>query len=228
MSFIERARDKEVARRVLGVPQSANRLEIQSAWKRRVFDTHPDRNGGESHEFECVRAAYDLLRNEAAHSRNWDGSVATRANVDGMASAAIPRPVPIAKRTQDLTPKVMEECRELLRSNGAASGSSDSTSIVHLDSEIRAMSDETVGEHVPSSVERQGRNLEFIVTTPLRIGPNLVVLPSALLKGKRRSEPKIFTFRSNSVGRGCLVIPDAIVSWAFPGARRIQVRFPMT
>lgn len=46
---------------VLGVSAGATDEEIRAAWRRRAFDTHPDRGGGGG-AFRRVQEAYDVLR----------------------------------------------------------------------------------------------------------------------------------------------------------------------
>lgn len=49
------------ARRVLGVDADATEAEIREAYRDRVKDVHPDRDGGSAEAFKRVQAAYDRL-----------------------------------------------------------------------------------------------------------------------------------------------------------------------
>jgi curved DNA-binding protein CbpA len=56
---------------VLGVPPDASQDEIKEAYRKRAFETHPDRRGDEEahEEFVLVRAAYDTLSDPHARAR---------------------------------------------------------------------------------------------------------------------------------------------------------------
>lgn len=56
---------------VLDVPPDASQDEIKEAYRKRAFETHPDRRGDEEahDEFVLVRAAYDTLSDPHARAR---------------------------------------------------------------------------------------------------------------------------------------------------------------
>jgi curved DNA-binding protein CbpA len=56
---------------VLNVPPDATSDEIKEAYRKRAFETHPDRRGDEEahEEFVAVRAAYDTLSDPHARAR---------------------------------------------------------------------------------------------------------------------------------------------------------------
>ncbi len=56
---------------VLDVPPDASQDEIKEAYRKRAFETHPDRRGDEEahEEFVLVRAAYDTLSDPHARAR---------------------------------------------------------------------------------------------------------------------------------------------------------------
>ena len=59
--------------RILDIKPEASAAEIKSAYRKRVLETHPDKNPGDSDTaevFSKVKKAYDLLSNESAR-KDW-------------------------------------------------------------------------------------------------------------------------------------------------------------
>lgn len=65
MSPIERIRQKDAALRALGLRQLRDHKELKVAWKRVALETHPDRMGGSSSQFQRAKAAYEYLASRA-------------------------------------------------------------------------------------------------------------------------------------------------------------------
>lgn len=74
---------------VLGVSPDATPEEIKEAYRKRAFETHPDRRGkGDTHEaFVEVRAAYEVLSDPQARAR-YDRKRKRQARTNGNADEA--------------------------------------------------------------------------------------------------------------------------------------------
>ncbi len=194
-SFIERIRTRSEAFQLLGLSESAAPGEIRAAWRRMAFEVHPDRTGGDYSDFMRAKAAYDLVRDDAAPHPDC-AAVRPRRNFrTGAAPAGGARPR-VATRRTPLTLLALKECRALLRemaghsendgcgNDGNGGGSGQGSGALHL----------------PEAVERQGRSLTYIVPTPLVEGLNRVALPTALLEDNRKVRPRILTVRAAQSG----------------------------
>ena len=52
----------------LGIPSDTTATAIRTAYRRRAFETHPDRHGGDAAEFLRVKAAYETLANPSSRA----------------------------------------------------------------------------------------------------------------------------------------------------------------
>ncbi len=73
---------------VLGVGANATPEQIKEAYRKRAFETHPDRRGGDTHEdFVAVRDAYETLSDPGTRAR-YDRQRSRHKRTNGSASAA--------------------------------------------------------------------------------------------------------------------------------------------
>ncbi len=86
-------------------------------------------------------------------------------------------------------------------------------------------SDKSKRAHVAASVSRLGRKLTFRVDAPLRKGMNKIALPTNVLTGKQKPDPRVVSFFSHDSGGGVVSLPDGVVRSLFPGARSVRIRF---
>ncbi len=70
--------DDAVAYAILGVSAEATPEEIRTAYRRRAFDTHPDRAVGSTAAFQAVAEAYRILSDSIGSSRPRAGPPCTR------------------------------------------------------------------------------------------------------------------------------------------------------
>lgn len=214
MSPIEKARAKSAALQVLGLENHAGQAEIRAAWRKKAFETHPDRNGGALEAFTRAREAYELLldggakpvQETPAKPAREERAVAPDVRVGA-------RPQASARVTQ-FSPDVLAECRNLFLRRA------EKDAALLADGKAEAATD-----HVPSAVHRQGRNLIYVVESPLRGGVNRVSVPTAVLENKRKINPKILSFHCGTGGAGEIDLPEDMRSRLFPGARSVRVRF---
>lgn len=61
MSPIERVQRRAAAASLLNVSIYSTEEELTREWKRRAFQTHPDRNEGNDKEFRAMRTAFEIL-----------------------------------------------------------------------------------------------------------------------------------------------------------------------
>jgi hypothetical protein len=207
------------AREVLGVGHGASAEEIRAAWKRMVFETHPDRNGGRRSAFDRAKAAYTLLLGEKPGARPQPET----------GRPDIQRPM-VVVRVAKLCREAIEACESLLRQPDGFPGAAPRRDVINLD--IGERSGSTAGhpatDHVPTAVEREGRNLCFIVAGALSEGVNRVAIPSAEFRDRRKVGPRIVIFTSEKSGSGQVTIPLEILQNVVPGARSVKIRFTET
>jgi hypothetical protein len=221
MNFIDKANEIDAARRVLGVGRSATPNEIRSAWKQMAFDTHPDRNGGDDKAFAHAKAAYALLETEGYGSNPRKDGGAHMSEI----ISQLRRSTSIELRVETLSETALADCQDALSACARDAEHAPHVAVFDLDSDAASRSQSDLTDHVPKGVERQGRKVVFLVTTTPRKGRNRVVIPTALLKDKRKTEPKIFVFDADMMHAAELLIPDPIASQALPGVRDLRVRF---
>jgi hypothetical protein len=197
MSLI--TKDKVDALRALGLQPMADQREIRAAWKRLAFETHPDRDGGSEADFAKVRAAYDMLRREVSRP----------------VSRARPRPS-VETRLTEIPAPLRGQCRDAL-SGGEAPTVLWTTWLAALSNR------ETV--HVPAVIRRRGRQLSYLVPTPLGKGVNRVALPTGELEDPRNISVRVLQFTHDRAGGGRIDIPETVVTELFPGARSVTLEF---
>lgn len=192
------SKEKAQALKTLGLGYDATQDDIRSAWKRLAFEKHPDRNTGSHDELTAINTAYSELRNEGAYT----------------APAHQRRPA-LRTQTVDISPDAEAICQSVLDK-------------VNADLAPGEVSEDTkVGraDHVPCSLRRRGRNLSYIIRTPLEEGSNRVALPTGALEHSRKVTPKVMTFNSTESGTGKVEVPEDIRATLFPGARSVRIHF---
>ncbi len=222
MTPIEKGGARAAALRVLGLGPNVGALEIRAAWRRIVFETHPDRNTGTETEFTEAKAAYDYLRCDSANERT--GEAATDADCAATAHAAPQGHRPsITPRTIDLSPEARTACMALLATPIPRDAPQPVFRVGHSAPDHLAAQEAT--DHVPDAIHRHGRQLIYLVGSPLAPGLNRVAIPTAALEDNRKVGPKIVVFAGSDAATGEIVIPDGIRSQLVPGARSVRIRF---
>jgi hypothetical protein len=184
------------ALRTLGLRQRASAAEVREAFRRLVFETHPDRQKGHEDEFARVREAYELLK---------DG--------DPEKAAAPMRPS-LEPRVTEVSEAILAACRALLEEGAPA-----------LAAPAPGADAEATRDHVPTAIRRQGRQVAYLVPTPLAKGSNRVAVPVGDLLDPRRITSKLVRVNSARPGAGRVEVPDAVREELFPGARSVSFEF---
>lgn len=187
---------------VLGLPPGSGATEIRAAWRRRVFESHPDHGTGSDAALAEVNAAYAVLRAvvRSADPRPADTPCrqATRPTRPGSSS---PRRAEVATRLIPISAEEIERCRGALAESGEDGGI------------------------VPDLVRSRGRRVSYIFNAPMRPGRTCVALPTAAIDGKSRGRTQLLAFRADRLGRGEITVPDEQRETLFSGARSIRLHF---
>lgn len=184
------------ALRLLGLAADASQRDVRAAFRRLAFATHPDRHAGQEDDFARVREAYELLRGAGE-------------------AASVARPArPTLEVRVTLVPDAMQgACRALLDARAQAALGDDP-----------AQPEDAPG-HVPFALRRKGRQVTYLVSTPLRKGSNIVAVPVGELDDPRRIAPRIVRVTSARPGPGVVDLPLEVVEPLFPGARGVSIEF---
>jgi hypothetical protein len=169
---------------------------VREAFRRLAFETHPDRRKGHEDEFARIREAYELLR---------EGDPA---------NAAAPVRPSLEARVTDVTDAMKAACRALLDEGTAA-----------LTAPERGEAAQEMRDHVPHAIRRQGRQVSYLVPTPLAKGSNRVAVPVGDLLDPRRITSKLVRVNSARNGPGRVEVPDEVREELFPGARSVTIEF---
>ena len=184
------------ALRILGLAPQASSGDVRSAFRRLAFATHPDRAAGHDDEFARIREAYEMLRGGA----------------EGPASAAPARPS-LEVRVSVVPDETQAACRALLAEQTPALAG-PGASLTGADR-----------DHVPVAVRRKGRQVAYLVPTPLARGTNCVAVPVGDLDDPRRIISKLVRVNSARSGAGRVEVPDDVREAMFPGARSVSIEF---
>lgn len=219
MSYVEKMNALAGARDLLGVGLRASAEDLHAAWKRVAFETHPDRNNGSRQAFDRAKAAYALLVGDEPGTRPRPES--------GRRGSHRPK---VTVRVAKLSRDAIEACARMFGERNRSWEAAPSANVIHLDAGGRhgTAAGLTATDHVPTAVEREGRDLTFIVPCALSEGLNRVSLPSAEFRDRRKVTPKIVVFRVDRSGTGTIMIPPEILQSVVPGARSVKIRFAGT
>ena len=184
------------ALRALGLRPRATAEDVRTAFRRLAFETHPDRHKGHEDEFTKIREAYEMLKN---------GDTAT--------SAAPARPS-LEPRVSEVSAATRAACRALLDEGAPV-----------LEAPERGEGTRDARDHVPNAIRRQGRQVAYLVPTPLAKGSNRIAVPVGDLLDPRRITSKLVQVTSARPGPGRIEVPDEVRETLFPGARSVSIEF---
>ena len=209
MSPIQKAQEIANAQSVLGVGPNTSETDLRRAWKKLAFKMHPDRGMGTDADLANINAAYSLLRDKRVLSRQVNQT----------------RPVEPERRTVDPSARVVRPTRPAeLKERGRFQ-----TRHADVSAEVETICRAAIGvsdvpAHVPHRIERQGRQMTFVVATPLVEGMNRVALPQSAV-ATSEVQPQVLTFRASAGGKGTLNVPEGMVARLYPGTSIVRIAF---
>lgn len=206
MTPIAKSRAVADAEALLGVRHNAPQSELRAAWKRLVFEKHPDRGMGTNADMADINAAYSLLR-----AQQIDRSVPEPSPEQ---SNAAPRKVTPSRVRPRPEPKAREKT---------------------VSGETRALCEAALARvaetapaargHVPVRMIRRGRQVTYFVETPLKKGLNRISLPTGDFIDSRKTLPRVITVQSPATGAARFTVPDAMLARKFPGVTHAEILF---
>ncbi|MEM9901987.1 MAG: J domain-containing protein [Pseudomonadota bacterium] len=246
MGPFERVRARALAFDVLGVTHGSAPEAIRAAWRRVAFERHPDQHGGDQTRFIQAKAAYDFLLGDDAYAYS-QGAVAadaTRAQAavtprsasatagavaapTTSAARAVRRHVrpALAARVSPLDEAVCAACAALFEIGDDAPARAPCAAHLRLHRDAPSDMRRIARDHVAHAIERQGRQITYLVAASLAPGVNRVALPTAILEDRRKPRPEILALSVSRAVAGEVTIPDDVRSRLFPGARGVRIRF---
>ena len=233
MTPIEKTRAEEYALQVLRVRRQANHDEIRTAWRRRIVETHPDRNAGDSSQFQIVQAAYEVAQGKAtddAMTMLVDaaqlGEPAASAETRGQ-SQRNPRRARVKTRLvffdQQEAPR-----RPSAKPRNAEAVELDGSALQHVEgavAHIDANTGEPRDEHKLQRVRQKGRRVTYIIWNSVKEGSNKVSLPKGDFRRAGECHEIALQFASDAEGAATVTIPEEQRLAHFPGAQSVRVHF---
>lgn len=208
---------------ILGLSNKATQKDIRAAWRRLVFEMHPDRGVGTDADLAKINAAYAFMRElparETDERRDAPGPKSpARRRSTGPSS---PRGRPEVKtKLETVSTEAKDICEALFENRDVA------TSLERpIGSQPEDINVDDGHKHVPGIIRRTGRRLSFLVDANLEEGENAVSLPTGNLSDGRKVNPKVVTFSAFKRGPGQIEVSEEMRKDLFPGARSVKIHF---
>ena len=231
MTPLRRLQIREDALGVLGLDLKATPKDIRAAWKKRAFVAHPDRPNGSLEEFERIRLAYDFLCGEGAATERMqrpnpiNPKVRRRSKPAPTAQVRRPR---VTTRIIDVSAEIADECRKVLQRGAHIEKELAKKSVISKLCDGGPASAEEPAEnfrHIPRAIRRRGRQLSYIIQTPLREGANRIALPTSAVQSAETSDARVLQIKSSKSGKGTVQMPESVLQKMFPGANQVRIHF---
>lgn len=234
MTPIEKSRAEDCALQVLRIRRQARRDEIKTAWRRRIVETHPDRNSGDDSQFQLVQAAYAVVKGTATEdnmeqllkSVDTDDAHNIVADATGPARSN-PRRARVKTRlvwfeSQDEAQSDADKPQNVpqVRLDGAA--------VEHVDGDAEQSTATPVkaeDTHRVQRVRQKGRRVSYIIWSLVKLGDNEVSLPKGDFRRAGESNEVELQFASSSEGAATVTLSEDQRAAHFPGAQSVRAHF---
>ena len=206
MTFIDRTISTDSALNVFGLASLPSENELRKLRRKLIFDNHPDK---------CTDAAVDLGQIDKAYKILL---CMCQSNIKVDISGTKPNRPQSRARIEDVAHEVGQRCWDLLQSIHAQRSEGKRC--------WRSFDDALeIKDHVPSQVKRCGRDISYLISTPLKEGKNHIAVPTGELVDKRKQKLEVIKIKSKKQGVGTYEVPQAKLARLFPGARSVQLQF---
>ena len=232
MTPIEKSRAEEYAFHVLKISQQSVKADIRAAWRRRIVETHPDHNGGDSSQFQLVQAAYDVAKGNG--SQDAMTMLADAAQL-GKPAAVVETPANLQRNPRRARVKTRVIIFDQQPTSQTPSAKPKKTVTVQLDGTTiehfgdagahKAASAEALDEHRVQRVRQKGRRVTYIIWNAVKPGANEVLIPKGDFRRAGEGHEIALQFASNAEGAATVTIPEEQRAAHFPGAQSVRVHF---
>lgn len=182
-----------------------NAETLNAAWRRRAFETHPDRGHDSADAFIAVRGAYLALRDK----------IAPPAPPNRTPPPEPPAPTHVAPRRPGSP----------VRPRAHAEGSAITDAFLASCEAALADDDNDFPAAIPTLATRQGRRVEFVFSGRLAPGKNRIALPTGIVTDDPGRKPFKMTLTDADTAEGTYILSDLRVA-CFPGTNSVTLRFP--
>lgn len=208
MTYIDRAISADAALKTLGLASMPTQNELRSVRRKLIFDNHPDKCDAATIDLAEIDQAYNIL---LCMCQNTAEPAPSRAD-------NLPRRPKSRERVEMIANETRVKCGTLLERlhSTSSAGKRQWSSFEDM---------LTIRDHVPSQVKRCGRDVSYLISSPLKEGMNHIALPTGELVDKRKEKIEIVKLKSKRAGDGTYNVPAAQLAARFPGARSVQLQF---
>jgi len=237
MNFFEKAQARAQALDVLGLEGHPAFPDIKSAYKKLVFEKHPDRGEGTDADIRRIREAFNLLKDDDGYTKADTLRPAppdeAGTSFRDHASTGRPKPRPVrtgmTSRIKELNQDAALECKKLLN---------EIECMAEPDPEEKSLRDTIMAtirmtdapftphtDHLPYAIRQSGRRISYMVGDLIREGVNRVAVPTGVFTDNRKVQPVIVRFKADQEGIGTHMVSNATLAESFPGAKSVRVHF---
>src|SRR6056297_3473478 len=192
MNFFEKAQARAHALEVLGLTGHPNADTMKAAYKKLIFENHPDRGVGSDRDIRRIKDAYNLLKDDAGYTKadrlrqapSQPGNTSFRDPTTPRKTGARPVRTGMTSRIRDLKDSDALECKKLLDEVEcmAEPDEDEQTLRATIMNTIRAADAPFVPHtnHLPYAVRQSGRRISYMVGDLIKEGVNRVAVPTGV------------------------------------------------